>query len=93
MRRTVCMECVAVCGLMQLLMTYLVVYMVMSPTSEVVHSDSRLLLSLQDPTGPKMEARLVFYPRGVHKLNNKVRGRGSPLVLCQSINFACMLTL
>ena len=60
MRRTVCMECVAVCGLMQLLMTYLVVYMVMSPTSEMVHSDSRLLLSLQDPTGPKMEARLVF---------------------------------
>ena len=67
------MECVAVCGLMQLLMTYLVVYMVMSPTSEVVHSDSRLLLSLQDPTGPKMEARLVFYLRGIHKLNNKVR--------------------
>lgn len=56
MRRTVCLECVAVCGLMQLLMTYLVVYMVMAPTSEVVHSDSRLLLSLADPTGPKIEA-------------------------------------
>ena len=75
------MECVAVCGLMQLLMTYLVVYMVMSPTSEVVHSDSRLLLSLQDPTGPKMEARLVFFTLGgVYKLNNKMRGRRGSMV-------------
>ena len=55
MRRTVCLECIAVCGLMQLLMTYLVVHMVMTPTSEVVHTDSRLLLSLADPTGPKLE--------------------------------------
>ena len=83
------MECVAVCGLMQLLMTYLVVYMVMSPTSEVVHSDSRLLLSLQDPTGPKMEARLVFYLRGVHKLNNKVRGKGGSLSFMPKHKF-CM---
>ena len=52
MRRTVCMECVAAIGVVQLLMTYLVVHMVLTPTSEIVHSDSRLLLSLSDPTGP-----------------------------------------
>ena len=57
MRRTVCLECIAVCGVMQLLMTYLIVHVFMSPTSEVVHSDSRLLLSLADPpTGPKLDS-------------------------------------
>jgi hypothetical protein len=44
MRRTVCLECVAACGLIQLLMTYLIFHAFMAPASEVVHSDTRLLL-------------------------------------------------
>lgn len=73
MRRTVCLECVAVCSLMQLLMTYLVVHVFMSQTSEVVHSDSRLLLSLADPpTGPKLDSIEVTSSEAVENLSLSV---------------------